>query len=215
MTDFLTEIPRWVTNLAFWVALIAMLACTWGVHRSFKGSRAEINRALDDLYEALDRLTETQHPTASPLSAPLTAPDNVRDIPTTKTAVARTDEAVEGLKATLGLPTDPDKLPTQPAAPTEEIRIDLPDHPGDPARITDTPAPDAWSYVLNPNHQLEHIDGHTIPAFRDPHDTPTPDQLQNPTHPDLQAVPGQHLNGATRLDLSPIGGRHRHPEDDE
>jgi hypothetical protein len=155
----------------------------------------------------------------------------VRDIPTTRTAVARTDEAVEVLKATVGIPTDPDKLTQQPAAVTEvhtvttvpsahglDVAIpatnEIPTRrPDDPGRIASTDT--GWAYVLAPDYQLEQVDGHTIPAFRDPQDEPTPDQLLSPTHPGFDAPPTVSLNGATRLDLSHIGGRHRHPEDDE
>jgi hypothetical protein len=205
MTDLLAEIPRWVTNLAFWIALLGMLGCCYGVHRSFKGARADIDRALDDLYATLDALHTEQGTPASPLSAPVSASGNVVDIPTTQTAVARTDEAVEGLKATIGLPTDPNKVPHQPPAPTEQIPLI------DPGHIGGSVGDDSWAYVLNPDHKLEHVDGHTIPAFRDPDDTPTPEQLESPTNPDLRAVPGLHLAGATRLIPT---GRHRHPEDD-
>jgi hypothetical protein len=205
MADFLNDIPRWATNLAFWIALLALLGCTWSVHRSFKGSRAEIDKALDDLYEALDRLAETQRPSVHALSAPLSPSDNVVDIPTAQTAVARTDEAVEGLKATIGLPTDPHKIPHQPAADTTELALPAPSTIG--SNLTDTD----WAYVLHPNHHLERIDGHTIPAFRDPDDTPTPDQLAAPTNPGFDAPPTINLNGATRL--THAGGRHRHPED--
>jgi hypothetical protein len=235
MAEFLTEIPRWVTSLAFWVAMFTLLGCAYGVHRSFKGSREEINRALDDVYATLDAIKGERGMPARPLSAPLPALNNVRDIPTTRTAVARTDEAVESLKATVGIPTDPDKLTHQPAAATEvhvvttvpsangldvaiphtnEIPTRRPDAPGTPGYIGPIHT-DSWAYVLDPDHKIEIVDGQTVPAFRDPDDTPTPEQLLNPTHPGFDPPATVQLAGATRLDLTHIGGRHRHPEDDE
>jgi hypothetical protein len=210
MTEFLTDIPRWVVNLGFWVGLVALIAATAGVLRSFRGFRAELDDALNELHALLDEVHAERGTPASPLSAPLPPSDNVVDIPTTQTAVARTDEAVEGLKATIGLPTDPNKVPQQPPAPTEQIPT------VDPGRLADNIDPDSWAYVLHPDHHLEIAEesGRVIPAFRDPAlDFPTDDQHAAPTNPDLRAVPGLHLSGATRL--IPTGGRHRHPEDDE
>jgi hypothetical protein len=207
MTEFLADIPRWVTNLAFWISLLTLLGCAYGVHRSFKGSRAEINKALDDLYALMDALHAEQDTPASPLSAPVSPSDNVRDIPTTRTAVARTDEAVEGLKATIGLPTDPNKLTHQPPAPTEAIPALGPDHIG--GSVGD----DSWAYVLNPDHRIEIVDGEPIPAFRDPDDTPSPAQLESPTNPSFNALPTTKVRLVT--DDPVIAGRHRHPEDDE
>ena len=209
LTTFLTDIPRWVTNLAFWVGLLALLICAWGVLRSFNGIRKEVDDALQELYDRLDELDAKHNTPTKPPSAPLTPLNNVRDIPTTRTAVARTDEAVEGLKATLGIPTDPDKLTAQPPAVTTELAMPYTD-----TTAADPTSPDGWAYVLAPDHKLEIVDGHTIPAFRDPADTPTAYQLAAPTQPDLQALPGHRLNGATRL-VPAGGGRHRHPEDTE
>lgn len=208
MTEFLAEIPRWVTNLAFWISLLILLGCAYGVHRSFKGSREEINTALDHLYALLDEVRAERETPVSPLSAPLSPSDNVRDIPTTRTAVARTDEAVEGLKATIGLPTDPTKLPHQPPAPTEQITTQGPDS------IGTSVGPDSWAYVLHPDHQLEIAEesGRVIPAFRDPAlDFPTEDQQHAPTNPSFDALPTTKI----RLLTEPVtAGRHRHPEDD-
>jgi hypothetical protein len=214
MTDFLTEIPRWVVNLGFWVGLVALIASAAGILRTFRGFRGELDDALRELYAALDELKAERDTPVSPLSAPLSPSGNVVDIPTTQTAVARTDEAVEGLKATIGLPTDPNKIPHQPPADTEQI------HTIDPGRIASNVPDTAWAYVLSPDHRLEVApeSGRVIPAFRDPDlDFPTTDQITAPTHPDLHAVPHQHLNGATRLAhvTGVTGGRHRHPEDNE
>jgi hypothetical protein len=206
MTEFLTEIPRWVVNLAFWIGLVTMITATAGVLRSIRGMRDELDNALTELYRLMGTLQAERETPASPLSAPVSPSDNVVDIPTPQTAVARTDEAVEGLKATVGLPTDPNKLPHQAPAPTEAIPT------LDPGHIGDSIGEDSWAYVLNPNHRIEIVDGEPIPAFRDPDDLPTPEQIAAPTNPDLRAVPGLHLNGATRLIPT---GRHRHPEDTE
>jgi hypothetical protein len=237
MTDFLTEIPRWVTNLAFWTALLLLLVTSWGVLRSIKGMREDLEKAVDDVYDFLAELKDERHGVVQPLSAPLSASGNVVDIPTTRTAVARTDQAVEGLKAELGIPTDPNKLTRQPAAatevhvvttaghpvdppPTEQARLiptpngefevvvssDVPAtneipamRPDDPGRIASNVTDTGWAYVLSPDYQLEVVDGQTIPAFRHPDDDES----------DLE------LHGATRLDLTHVGGRHRAPGDDE